>query len=327
MRPSSAVFIWVQGLAVVAAGAAVAQSEAEDALIREGLSLRAQGRDTEALPILQRAREASRSPRATAQLGMVEQAVGRWVDADRHLREALRAAGDPWVTRTRPVLEQALGDIAQHVGRLELIGGVDGARVRVDGREAGVWPLAEPLTVPAGRVLLEVEAAGYHPLTREVVVRAGAEARESLDLVALPPPPPARLVVTPPMAPTQRTPSPDRRAWRAWSYVGFGVGGAFVVGGAVSLVLWQSNVSRFNGTTYCGQVGEVAVGGADCEGWLRDGALARTLGVVGLAVGGAALVASTVTFVLSGAARSRPAQTWSCGPTFTAPGVACAWRL
>ena len=87
-----------------------------------------------------------------------------------------------------------------------------------------------------------------------------------------------------------------------------------------------------NGTSRLGARDCAVVGGQDCEAWLRDGSLLRTLGIVGLAVGGATLVASTVVFVLSGPSRPRAERVWACAPGILAPGILapgieCAWRF
>ncbi|HEX3697716.1 MAG TPA: tetratricopeptide repeat protein [Polyangia bacterium] len=59
--------------------AAFAQSGAEaDAAISKGVVLRRQGKDEEALEFFQRANKLAPSPRAKAQIGPAEQAIGRW---------------------------------------------------------------------------------------------------------------------------------------------------------------------------------------------------------------------------------------------------------
>src|SRR5690348_2231148 len=100
-----------------------------EALIRHGVSLRAAGRDDEALAEFQRANAIHSSPRAIAQIGLAEQAVGHWLDADEHVRAALAAANDPWIQHNRAALEEALGVISHRLGSLDVRGGVPGAEV------------------------------------------------------------------------------------------------------------------------------------------------------------------------------------------------------
>lgn len=163
-------------------GSAAAQDDPA-ALIEEGVTLRERGQDDEALARFQRAYELAPSPQALVQIALAEQALGRWVDAHAHLTEALRAASDPWITDRRTVLEGALQQIQSRVGRLDLRDGVDGARVFINGAEAGTLPLTEPLTVPTGTVVLEVRAPGYVTLRRTLELRPGGMAREQVPLV------------------------------------------------------------------------------------------------------------------------------------------------
>src|SRR4051812_7480565 len=67
---------------ILAAGLGMsnAAQAAADALelLREGVSLRREGRDEEALQRFQRAYEIGHGGRALAQIGLAEQALGRW---------------------------------------------------------------------------------------------------------------------------------------------------------------------------------------------------------------------------------------------------------
>src|SRR5689334_6453050 len=71
-----------------APGPAMSGSEIE-AIIEGGVQLREQGRDEEALRAFRRAFDASKSPRAQAQMGLAEQALGRWIAADKDVAAAL----------------------------------------------------------------------------------------------------------------------------------------------------------------------------------------------------------------------------------------------
>jgi hypothetical protein len=93
---------------------AAAGPESEDALIRRGLGLRKRGNDAAALPLLERAYTLAHSPRAAAQLGFAEQALGRWSAAELHVSEALWADHDHWVAKNRAVVSQALDTIRAH---------------------------------------------------------------------------------------------------------------------------------------------------------------------------------------------------------------------
>jgi len=84
------------GLAAISGSEAVASDNAE-ILIRKGVELRRRGRDSDASALFRQAYELSHTPRAAAQLGLCEQALGQWLEAEGHLSEALLAESDPWI--------------------------------------------------------------------------------------------------------------------------------------------------------------------------------------------------------------------------------------
>ncbi len=153
-----------------------------EALVEQGIALREAGDDTSALGLFQRAYTVAPTPRNTAQLALCEQALGRWVDAHTHLAAALAVTSDPWIARNRGSLNGAFRSIGEQVGRLEVLGGVTGATVRLGGLHVGTLPLASPITVLVGRAPLEVIAPGFAPFSTEVTVRAGELTRQSVTL-------------------------------------------------------------------------------------------------------------------------------------------------
>lgn len=167
-------------------GWAAAASEADN-LIREGLDLRRGGDDAAALQKFQRALELSPTPRALAQLGLAEQALGRWVVAFEHLRHALDATGDPWIQKSRPALEAALGHVNDHVGQVQILGGSPGTEVRIDGVPRGKLPLERALVVSTGTVTIDLVAPGLVPIQRTTLVHGRESIRESFDTQAPPP--------------------------------------------------------------------------------------------------------------------------------------------
>jgi len=168
-----------------APAAAPATTEAE-ALILQGLQLREQGKDFDALQLFERAHALAPSPRALAQRALAEQALGRWVQAEEHLREALASTSDPWIVQHRAALEGALAVIGEHLGHLQINGGVAGAELRLDGRLVGRLPLSAPMRVVVGRPLLEVTLAGHYPVRREITIKAGSLSTETIELVPVP---------------------------------------------------------------------------------------------------------------------------------------------
>lgn len=180
-------------------GVAAAQVACDEEAVRAGNELRRAGDDDAALARFREAWEACRTPRARAQMGLAEAALGRWLDADAHLGETLASGGDRWIERNRARLEAVRAQVAEHFGYLELRGNVPGAEVLLDGRLVGTMPLREPLRVVGGSASLTVRAPGYLPLTRAALITAGQLVRENLELV---PEPEAATPATPPVDPS-----------------------------------------------------------------------------------------------------------------------------
>jgi len=173
------------GMVVLVALNSRASAEGEEEeLIRSGVDLRRHGEDARALELFQRAYSVRRSPRAVAQMGLAEQALGRWVAAFGHLREGLAAKDDPWIARNRSTLNDAAARVAEHVGWLEIVGGSPGAEVRLDGIGRGRLPLDHSLMVTTGSVAIEIAVPGRLPVQRTTVVRAGETTRESFEAPA-----------------------------------------------------------------------------------------------------------------------------------------------
>jgi hypothetical protein len=199
-----AVVVAVGAIGCLVAAPRAARANDEDALIRHAIQLRKHGNDRAALEELQRAYGIARSPRAAAQLGFAEQALGLWPRAEVHVREALAASGDKWIRKNRETVEQALTTIRTHIGRVQIDGGQPGAQVTVNGESVGSMPLADAVSVTTGPVDIEVRAAGYAPVLKTITVGAGEYARVpfTLERVGQPGRP----------VPTSPPPSPAPRA-------------------------------------------------------------------------------------------------------------------
>lgn len=187
MRPDARAACLVGMLSLLSqGGAAAAQSSCDEEAVRIGNALRRAGRDEEALEHFRQAWEACHTLRARAQMALAEAALGRWLDADAHFGETLASGGDPWIERNRVQLERVRAQVLEHIGYLELRGGVAGAEVLLDGRLVGTLPLAEPLRLVAGTVALTVRSPGYLPVTRAALITGGQLRQESIELVAEP---------------------------------------------------------------------------------------------------------------------------------------------
>lgn len=161
----------VLSLAVFPARRSLAQPvPGEDELNRQGILFRKAGDDKSAHIVFQQAYERFHSPRSAAQLGLVEQALGRWEDAEKHVTESLRAKNDPWIEKYRRILGQSLSLIRQHVGQLEITGLPAGAEVLINGRSVGRLPLSGAVTVSVGEVDLQFRAPGHKTATRKLTL-------------------------------------------------------------------------------------------------------------------------------------------------------------
>jgi len=85
----------------------------------------------------------------------------------------------------KDVAERELEQLRASVGTIELTRGVPNAKIVVDGRERGVYPLTTPLRVGTGSHTVRVFADGYLPFEARVDVVGGQRAQLVLSLAAL----------------------------------------------------------------------------------------------------------------------------------------------
>lgn len=334
------------GLVFISSMSASAQrtpSQGADELIARGVAAREAGRDDDALALFAEAWQGTRSPRARAQMGLAAQALGRWVEACEYLEESLRTQ-DPWIARNRAALERAMQTVQQNTGRIELRGGVDGARVFVNDRHVATLPLSAPLRVRAGTAHLRIEREGYLQLVRTVEVRGGGLAREEIELVVATPaersasrtdaPASAAVVAaTTTQRPVER-PAPTRRersGSRGLVVVGavaVGVGVA-AIGAGVGLQLAREDAVReWNDDARClvGSATRMQTCGPSIE-------RANTLGAaaIGLFVaGGVAAAAGAVMLVVAPRRTEQPRVALSCAPSLDragSMGAVCAGQF
>jgi hypothetical protein len=136
----------------------------------------------------------SRSPRTAGQLGLVEMALGYFVDAEKYLGEAVASPDHPWVAKNLATLKAQLATAKSQIGELYIVGEPAGAEVVVNGKSAGRLPLSGPVRLDKGRVDVQVRAAGYLPASDTVTMVGGKREDRSYRLqreaVAVAPPPP-----------------------------------------------------------------------------------------------------------------------------------------
>jgi hypothetical protein len=294
--------------AVLAASTARAQSASSDALLREGVDLRRQNRDADALATFARAYEVDHSPIALAQMGLAEQAIGAWLSSEAHVRAALAIHGNAWIDANRAAIEQAYATISQHVATIELDGAVTGAEVSVNGSVIGHVPLAEPIRVVAGDVTLEVRAAGYRTVSRQLTVIGATTTYTSITL------------------------EPERAErgsiLRPLAFVAAGGAVAALAIGIVGVGVHESAVATYNDDPFCPGL-DSSFQPVVCQDRIDRGDAARTMEIVGFASAGFFAAASVALWLLaprtanSRASVSSHRVAWACGTGPGAVGIAC----
>jgi hypothetical protein len=344
---------WAVGVAAVAAlctrpAVAATKAEQAEALIREGVELRAQDQTTRALSVFQKAYDLSRTPRTAAQLGLCELELARYVEAQRHLLEALASPDHPWIAKNKAILVRQLAAAAANVGELAFTVSPAGADVLLNGKPIDKSLAGRPIRLDKGPVEVEVRAPGYQPAHERITIRGGQREQRAFALApeptqpatvatsleAAPPGPGAAvdLVTRPP--PAGQAAVNERVA-------------AWITGGAALGALALGTVEAFNAARKRDTFnGHTAVQGGlvveDCGTATLDAACkplkdaydtALTLSVVGFVSAAALAATSTVLFKLSSSGHggnsesSGVAGTFACVPELGVRGFGCALRF
>jgi hypothetical protein len=280
----------------------------DDALIRQGVELRKQGRNAEALVEFQHAYAERATPRARAQIALAEQALGHWLEAEAGLLEALLHEEDLWIRRNREPIGDALRIIRDHLGSVIVEPSVDGASVVVNGDPVGQAPLPAPLRVVAGQVSVRVTAARYRNAERMVEVPSGAEVRVAIALV--PEAEPAGSVpATPGPTPADVRPPPGRSL--ALGTIVLAASGGLLATGVVAHVIREHNAAIYNDDARCFQ-GDLTRD-ERCGEFRRTANRAEVVAIAGYAAGGATLIAGAALVLAHRASANR--TSWRFSPT------------
>jgi hypothetical protein len=341
--------------APLAAGAAAPKSEA---LVNQAVELRRNGDDEGALALLLQAYALARAPRTAGQLGLCEQALGRWAEAETYLTEALKVADDPWVKKNRGTIEDALAFVKSHIARIEIQGDPQGSEVWVNGALAGKLPLASPVRVAAGEVEVELRATGFVSEKKTMRLEAGQYQRIILHASERPAPPAApppaaapsettTVVVNVPESrggtappPPTVTKEPEAAASNgrlALKWVAWGLGAVAAGVGAYGAVANSSGVSSFDST--CGidpatgkaiSKAGTSSGDAACVSKKSDYESKARLGIGGFVAAGALAVTGFVLWLTEPEPRARNTTALRCAPALgerLAPTLGCAIRF
>lgn len=330
-RVGRLLFVLAATLVFVPAPARADELDTAEAVIRRGVELRRQGEDERALQEFKKAYVASPTPRVLAQMGLAEQALGRWVESEGHLLRALDSSSDPWIQKNLATLQDAVAAVAKHLGSIEVLGGPVGAEVRVQGVSIGRLPMEKAARVPSGDVVIEVRQPGYRTMSRTVNVAATEMARETMVLVPIAPkeddPPSAPPVIVSVNRPPPSRPAVEGSGWRRptkWVAAGLGLVGLGV--GVVETMVAVQKSKDFNKLPEnCTDDGNGhIVGGARCEQVNHDQNVATWAAAIGYGVGGALAVTALVLHLTetepSGSGKT---ASLSCGPHIGTAGVTC----
>jgi hypothetical protein len=297
-----------------------------ETLIERGVAYRKEGRDDLALAQFRQAWDLMRSPKALAQMGLAEQALGLWLESEQHLREALSNQTEAWINQHRPVLEQSLREVSARLGMLDVMSNVEGAELYVNGERVGRLPRKDPIRLVAGDYTLELRAEGYFPATRRATVPAQGTARETLRLSprtespeAKKPPAPIPVRVLPPVP-------EGPRLERTLAWISLGGSAVFLGTGTALLLMRQGVVDEYDDDPDCPGANAPSQGSAQCSDRLSKAKTMRTLGIAGLGVGAALGVTSAVLMVISGSPSTERQSAW-CGAGPGTFGVSCLQRF
>jgi hypothetical protein len=323
------VFLLLLSCAVCTFDPAHAAVDPAELLIREGVELRRKGRDAEALERFQRAYDLSHSPRAAAQLGLCEQVLRQWVEADAHLTEGLTSS-HPWIERNRGTLERSVKTVRAQLATILVKGAPAGAVVTVNGSMVGRLPNPVPTRVLPGTAVIVATSAGYNEERIERPLRAGETVTVTLDLTAVSNDIPPAIAATPPHEPLPAPITLDTSArqpvegeWmRPAAYVSWGLSAVALGFGIFSHIQRESAASDFATEDLgCDKLNGIVVGGVPCEDAANrfDGAQSRL--VIGYAAAGMFAVTGVVLWLLDRKSSDGKALSFTCAPA--AAGAIC----
>ena len=189
------------------------EAEQAEALIKEGVQLRAQDQTARALPLFEKAYRLSRNPRTAGQLGLCELELGFFAEAELYLSEALATPNHPWIAKNRTTLKRQLDAARANVGELSLTVSPATAEVLLDKKSADKVVPGVPIHLRKGPVVVEIRAPGYQPVQTTITIVGGKREERTFALVPDSPPPVVPVAETSPSVtlPTDAPPAADRR--------------------------------------------------------------------------------------------------------------------
>ena len=307
-------------LTLAFAAPAMAQDAATvqgQALIDEGVALRRSGDDEGALARFRAAYELTHSARARAQIALVEQALGRWIDAEGHLLEAL-GSQEAWIEERRPTLLAQLEVIRSHLGRVRIVGGVPRAAVTVDGEPVGSLPIGSALWVEPGPTVVEVRADGHRTFTRTITTAEGQLTTLEVELVPEVTSPVVAEAVQSRPAPAERS---DGFPLSTLGWASIGIGGAALVVSAVTLALRNNEAEAFNAPA-C--LADGLSRGENCHGNYDSAQMFESVSIATLVIGGLFAATGVALVLVDGTSSDDSSVSVACSPTVGGTwGIGC----
>lgn len=282
-------------LVVLTTASASAQSEdaptdEADRLIAEGVELRKQGNEREALAKFERAHSIRPTPRALAQMGLATKSLRMFVQAEDYLSRALQAEDDAWITENRPALGLALDVAKKNLAWVDVRANVPG-ELSVDGNRVGELPLQAPLRVRVGVIRIDIRAEGYEAWSSTETLTGGATGTVNATLKRAPTVIPKDKRPAPPIdrGPAEPRENESRAIW-TWSALGVGAAGVIVgtVFGVRSLSLKKDRDAE------CPTPSCTSSKGVELD---QDARTAATWSTVGFAVGAVGLGTAAVLYL------------------------------
>ncbi len=271
-------------------------------MLRQGVALRREHRDEEALTLFRRAFDLAPSAVARAQIALAEEALGRWIESERDLAAALESADDPWILKNREALEGAREDVGRHLAWITVAVDAAGTEAKLGDRQL---KLGVEERVVAGRVRVELEAPEYVTASRQVEVAAGEHRTIDVTMSSVPAP------FVRPVDLTEMTAPPDDRRTSVVSIVGPAVlAGAGLVGLGAGTYFGVRAIDRKTARdAECGANG-CTLSGLSLDQNVRQDALLST---ASLGVGLALVAAGATWWIADAPLRPRTAPVPSTG--------------
>jgi hypothetical protein len=252
-------FLIVVSLAI-GQGPVRADGDESEAFINQGLKAMRKGDYPAALDAFHSAHQARPTTRSRTEIGLAEQALHRWVEAESDLAAALSEVNDAWLEPHRSLIEKALADVRSHLGMMTIESGLRGAQVKINGEPSGFLPLPGPLFLLPGTVQVEIAAPARRLWRNEAQIKLGETVRLAPIFEPLDEPPtvmPVPPVVHKAEVEREYLADTDPKALRVIGWLAVAAGGVAAGTGAFLLTRSQAGSSRRLVSIEC-----LALGGA-----------------------------------------------------------------